>query len=210
MTMASHKRILASTGDAAGRIRGINHLQMVVHDMAVALPFYRDLLGFTVVRTRGKITQDGVLVPGDRLPVTKNYFFDLGNGELLTLIEVKGMPRPDPSLYADALWPGDEPPADQPRKVDHFSFNVEDQATLEWFREHLSGHGVEVSEIAHARFETASASPFVSSFCFYDPSGNPLEIATFDWSNAKWAHHRPENWLMDEEPVPALLDPDAQ
>ena len=205
MVLAAHQRIVASTGPAAGRIHGINHLQMIVHDMTLALPFYRDLLGFKVVRTRGKITENGALVPGDRLPVTKNYFFDLGNGELMSCIEVKGMPRPDPSLYADALWPGDAEPAPLPRKVDHFSFNVDDLETLEWFRTHLQNNGIAVSEIAHARFEPATASPFISSFCFYDPSGNPLELATFDWANDKWTRHAPERWLMDEEPVPSLL-----
>ena len=49
--VAPYKKIVASRGPAVGRIRRINHLQIVVLDMEASLRFYRDLLGFTVIRT---------------------------------------------------------------------------------------------------------------------------------------------------------------
>lgn len=201
--MAVTKNSITAYGDATGRITGLNHFMFVVDDLDESLTFYRDILGFKVVRTCG---EEEVLAIAEALgiaaghPVEKNYFFDIGNGELLTLVQVKKRGLPDPSIWAAGLWPGGATGPESPQKLDHLAFNVPSLEDLVWFQGHLRQHGVAVSEVLVA------AGAFVSSIYFYDPSSNPLEIATFDWDNhSKWESHNPEDWLADPNPVPSLL-----
>jgi catechol-2,3-dioxygenase len=89
--------------------------------------------------------------------------------------------------------------------MDHLSFDVPTHADVVWFREHLLSHDVAVSEISERRGAN-NAHRFISSIYFNDPSGNPLEIATFNAPDGAWRSYDFSNWFMDEDPVPALLD----
>jgi catechol 2,3-dioxygenase-like lactoylglutathione lyase family enzyme len=191
-------------GPATGRIHGTNHLALVVDDMDASVRFYRDLLGFKVVRTASYPRNTSRPVQ-----VMRTYFFDIGSGDgmLLAMYEVARDPAraglgPEPTM-ATSLWPGTSGGPVNPRKMDHLAFNVDTHDDLVWFQGHLRAHGVEVPEITVREVEQ-----FVESIYFYDPSRIPLEIATFDWDNPRWNNKRgpsePGVWLRDTDPVPSL------
>ena len=193
MSLLQYQDIRDTAGDAVGKITGINHLQLVVRDMDEAVKFYRDLLGLKVVRTMGKEALDRITPT----PVTKNYFFELGNGEMVTLIEVKGSGEPVRSVWD--LWPDRLRPA-RPFRNGPPGIERRQPVDLEWFMHHLREHGVAVTDIL-------GRERFVQSIYFTDPTGNPLEIATFDWENEAWSEHKAEDWYVDTQPVESLLRP---
>ncbi|MFD1246229.1 VOC family protein [Nocardioides ginsengisoli] len=177
----------------------MNHLQLIVDDMDTSVRFYRDILGLRLVRTRDKSNY-----PTQRrgFNMLKNYFFDMGNGGLLSLVQIeKAEGRAEdtePAVTGSWLWPGGRV-ARQPRKMDHLAFDVETHEEIVWFRDHLIEHGVEVTDIIVREHEY-----FVESVYFYDPNGIPLEIATFDRGNPRWEDFDPGLWFWDTDPVPAV------
>jgi hypothetical protein len=89
--------------------------------------------------------------------------------------------------------------------LDHLSFDVRSHAEVIWFREHLLSQGVPVSEVSERR-GVNNTHRFISSIYFSDPSGNPLEISSFDSSDPAWQSYDFSDWFIDENPVSALLD----
>ena len=200
-TLAPHQRIIASKGPAAGRITGINHMQLIVLDMDESVRFYRDLLGFTIIRTLGAdYSPVGSMEPGEWC-VPHDYFVQLPSGTCIALMEVKGAKRAQQSIWIPSFWPGDQVPPHAPEKLDHLAFDVPTVEDLAWFQRHLRDHGVAVSEIV----PRSEPPRFVDSIYFNDPSGIPLEIATWNRSDPMWKQQRPEDWITDRNPVPALL-----
>lgn len=179
--------------ESVGVITGINHMQLIVRDMRESVPFYRDLLGLKLVRTYGRFSlKDFPEVP----PAERNYYFDMGNGELLLLLEIPTAAPPNPSGFT-TLWPGNVRPSPEPSKLDHIAFNVDTRERLDWFRQRLIAAAVPVSDIVFA-----GGPKMTTSIYFYDPSGNPLEIATCDGPESSDA--RGQDWL-DDRPVPEIL-----
>lgn len=222
----SHRRVLQEAGPAAGRISGINHLVLFTHDMNQGVRFYRDILGMKVVRTvRFTSTGEGLrtaahhssgsaVKPADTSPVAVNIslrqvFFEMGNGELFSLYEAPGVSERPPAPVSSVLWPASvkkrwSKPV-EPQKLDHLSFDVRSHADVMWFREHLQANGVDVSEVSERRGAN-NTHRFISSIYFADPSGNPLEISSFDPADTAWQSYDFSDWLMDENPVSALLE----
>lgn len=197
--------ICSTRGPAAGRLTGVNHLQLIVSDMDRSVTFYRDILGMRVVRTTSDYP-----APGRGYQIIKNTFFDMGNNSLLSLVlpggtdaesggEITAAPA-EPSISAEWLWPQRTLTQWMPRKMDHLAFNVETYDEVVWFKEHLERNGIETSKIISRDWEV-----WVDSLYFYDPDRIPLEIATFDRQNTrKWRTHQPTDWFCDPDPVPAL------
>ncbi|WP_157121572.1 VOC family protein [Nocardia miyunensis] len=222
-----HQRVLQECGPATGRISGINHLVLFTRDINEGVRFYRDILGLRVVRTvRFATSADGLrraanhssggAVANAAEPssvavemTVRQVFFEMGNGELFSLYESPAVAEKPAAPVSSVLWPSEiSERCSQPRepqKMDHLSFDVPTHADVEWFREHLLAHGVAVSEISERRGAN-NMHRFISSFYFLDPSGNPLEIATFDAADGAWRSYDFSDWFMDEDPVPALLD----
>lgn len=197
MSDLEQREFLLANGPAQGKLTGINHLQIIVRSMEESLVFYRDVLGLEVIQTRGFFpVPEGVPTQ----PVVRNYFLKLATGEAISLIELSDPAPPQQAMHAFTLWPGETTGPTAPSKLDHLAFNVETAAEVEWWQQHLQAHGVETSEIFVRRNPK-----FVTSVYFYDPSGNPLEIASWDWQNPMWREHKPEDWLLDPDPVPSLL-----
>ena len=192
MTLAAHQRIIASRGPAAGKITGISHLVMVCRDLERSTRFYRDLLGFKVVRTQ----------PDWREEYERQYFFELGNGELFSLYQIASTTPPEEPL-ASKWWPGESTPSSSPQKLDHLAFNVDTLDDLVWFQQRLTDHGVPVSQVWEAE---PAVGCFAGRIYFYDPDHNPLEIATFQKSDPAWEGFDNRVWLREENPVPALTD----
>jgi catechol 2,3-dioxygenase-like lactoylglutathione lyase family enzyme len=221
-----HRRVLQEAGPATGRISGINHLVMFTRDMNESVRFYRDLLGFRVVRTLRFVTSaDGLRSAAHHssgsavqveaaTAVTVNMkvyqvFFEMGNGELFSLYETPdARERPDAPV-SSVLWPAggkarcSRPVA--PQKLDHLAFDVATHEDVEWFREHLLADGVEVSELTERRGAN-NAHRFISSIYFFDPSGNPLEISSLNRADEAWHTYDFSDWFMDDAPVQALVD----
>jgi catechol 2,3-dioxygenase-like lactoylglutathione lyase family enzyme len=197
---------------AAGRIRGISHLALMTHDMEASVRFYRDVLGLRVVRTNPPVDTGRTTPGGEREPYyafSRQYFFDMGNGELFSLYETDVVaPRFEASIV-DNLWP--EPPTrsrgvEHPQKLDHMAFDVASRDDLVWFRERLEACGISVSKIVERNLDPSHAK-FVKSIYFYDPSGNPMEIATLDEGDPEWVGYDRSDWYRDDDPVPALTSP---
>ncbi|MEU3982814.1 VOC family protein [Streptomyces sp. NPDC026672] len=221
------RHILQENGPATGLITGINHLVLFTRDMDEGVRFYRDLLGLRVVRTvRFTTSADGLRTAANHSSggavrdadessaisvdmTVRQVFFEMGNGELFSLYEAPNVAPKPAAPVSSVLWPSIKSEVcsrpTEPQKLDHLSFDVPRHADLVWFREHLHAHGVAVSEISERRGAN-NAHRFISSFYFFDPSGNPLEIASFDASDEAWKAYDFSDWFMDEEPVPALVD----
>ncbi|PDT50878.1 MULTISPECIES: VOC family protein [Sinorhizobium] len=222
-----HQRILQEAGPAVGRISGINHLVLFTNDMNEGVRFYRDLLGLRVVRTQRFVTTGEGLrssahhSSGSALDAAdeassiaveievRQVFFEMGNGELFSLYEAPTVANHPDAPVSSVLWPSADKdrwsqPV-QPQKMDHLSFDVRSHADVVWFREHLLSHGVTVSEVSERR-GINNSHRFISSIYFSDPSGNPLEISSFDSADVAWQSYDFSDWFIDEEPVAALLD----
>ncbi|WP_343671469.1 VOC family protein [Paraburkholderia heleia] len=222
-----HRRVLQESGPASGRILGINHLVMFTRDMNEGVRFYRDVLGMRVVRTQrfattakglrssahhssGSAAQDQVETSPIAVDITvRQVFFEMGNGELFSLYEAPTVTERPPAPVSSVLWPAESKarwsrPV-EPQKLDHLSFDVASYAEVVWFREHLISQGVAVSEVSERRGAN-NKHRFISSIYFSDPSGNPLEISSFDAGDAAWQSYDFSDWFIDEEPVSALLE----
>ncbi len=226
-TVPRHRRILQEAGPAVGRISGINHLVLFARDMDEGVRFYRDLLGLRVVRTQRFVTtgqglrasahhSSGQAVGSEpeasavavEIEV-RQVFFEMGNGELFSLYEAPVVEQRPDAPISSVLWPSaDKERWSQPRvpqKVDHLAFDVRAHADVVWFRDHLHSNGVAVSEVSERRGEN-NRHRFISSIYFSDPSGNPLEISSFDSGDPAWRSYDFSDWFIDREPVGALVD----
>jgi len=221
----AHRQVLQQAGAAAGRINGINHLVMFTHDMNEGVRFYRDILGMRVVRTqRFKTTGAGLraaahhssggAVAADEASaisveiLLKQVFFEMGNGELFSLYEAPGVAEHPAAPVSSLLWPASVKEGwsqpNVPQKLDHLSFDVSSHDDVLWFREHLLSHGVSVSDVSERR-GVNNTHRFISSIYFVDPSGNPLEISSFDATDIAWESYDFSDWFMDEQPVDSLI-----
>ncbi|MGN6314767.1 VOC family protein [Trinickia sp.] len=221
-----HRRVLQESGPAAGRISGINHLVLFTRDMNEGVRFYRDLLGLRVVRTiRFTPTPEGLrsaahhssglaVSSADPSSVSANMtvrqvFFEMGNGELFSLYETPAVSKQPPAPIVSVLWPAHGTsqwvrPV-EPQKLDHMAFDVPTQADVVWFREHLLSNGIAVSDVSE-RKGANNTHRFISSIYFSDPSGNPLEISSWNKQDVAWQSYDYSDWFMDDDPVPALLE----
>jgi catechol 2,3-dioxygenase-like lactoylglutathione lyase family enzyme len=211
----AYKEIVPSKGHAVGKLTRFNHIVLICRDMEESVTFYRDILGLKVVGTSGGASQTerdaaDSLAFGKpvRRAFTRQYFFQLGDGELFSLYEVStaidGRKQPPLAYW---LWPQrDVEVADGFTKLDHLAFNVESIEELEWFAEHLRASGVEVEGpvVATNRWET-QPSLVPCRLYFYDPSGNPLEISTQNIGEALWENVLSGAFFKDTDPVPTVM-----
>jgi catechol 2,3-dioxygenase-like lactoylglutathione lyase family enzyme len=192
--VASHQRLVVSKGEAAGRISGINHVVFVCKDMDRSLRFYRDLLGLKLVQTQ----------PAHRVEYERQYFFEVGNGEVFSLYQVGNCVEDKEVTIVPQQWPEiGLRPSIAPQKMDHFSFDVETKEDLEWFHRRLEQHGVPVSGVI---MRDIGQHVVVGSIYFYDPDNNPLEIATSLRGDPRWESVDPRVFLKETNPVPSAFE----
>lgn len=201
----SNSEPILQQGPAAGKIGRINHLVLLVRDMEESLAFYRDILGLAVAKSVGPFEL------ADGQTIGRNYFFEMGPGMFVGLVEYDGAIAPRASIWPSALnnqtpmplWPGQAESPDEPEKFDHLAFDVASLEDVVWFREWLVENGVEVSEVVD--YIEPSGARFVKSIYFFDPSGNPLEISSFDRTDPLWSEKlRRELWFQDPSPPQSL------
>jgi catechol 2,3-dioxygenase-like lactoylglutathione lyase family enzyme len=189
-----YRRIAESGGPAAGKIDGINHLVLVCKDMERSVRFYRDLLGLRLVATQ----------PTPRAEYERQYFFELGNGELLSLYQVANAAAATETAIVPKMWPESVlgPPA-HPEKMDHLAFDVPTNEDVAWFKAHLESSGVAVSAIARRPLGRLA---LCDSIYFYDPDSTPLEIASSERNNPAWNGVDRTQWFRETDPVPSALE----
>jgi catechol 2,3-dioxygenase-like lactoylglutathione lyase family enzyme len=215
--MESSPGVVQAGGAATGRLRGLSHLALFTHDMEATVRFYRDILGLKVVRTNGRASTLRYVRESeddDRKDFTfeRQYFFELPDGFLFSLYQVTDVDDRFDASIVDHLWPempGRVRAAARAQKLDHLSFDVPSRDDLVWFKERLESFGIPVSTIIERNLDPSHAK-FVKSIYFYDPSGNPLEIATLDWDDPEWIGYDLSDWFRDGSPVPALSAPVAE
>jgi catechol 2,3-dioxygenase-like lactoylglutathione lyase family enzyme len=208
------QEVITSKGEAVGRLTGLSHIVFVCRDMDATVRFYRDILGLKVITTSGQKAQqlrdaiDAKLYGTKyKREFTRQYFFELPNGEAFGFYEVPDSPdgRETPPL-GHWLWPGSgETPPKRPTKLDHLSFDVASKEDIDWFIDHLTKNGIEI--FGPVMPKEGSPTPFMYRIYFYDPSGNALEIAT-PFVDENGQPFDGNIYLLDTEPVPALLEED--
>lgn len=204
-------RMVASKGEAAGRLTGFSHLVFVTNDMDATVRFYRDILGLRVIGTSGGSAiryrdQKDLEMMGERAvkrPFTRQYFFQLPNGEGFGFYEMPDSPdaREKMAPLGYHYWP-DSDKVDAPtffNKIDHISFRVDSREDIDWFMDRFKEHGVPF--LGPYMPKEGQPGHFVYRLYLYDPTGTPLEIAVNESESDNLA-----DFFTDDEPVPSLLE----
>jgi catechol 2,3-dioxygenase-like lactoylglutathione lyase family enzyme len=162
---------MRATEPPPSQIRGFNHLALVCRDMARTVEFYRDVLGFPLVKT--------VELPAD---MGQHFFFDIGGDNSLAFFWFPDAPEPAPGVSAPAARPDTGELTSAIGSMNHVSFTV-DHDDFEAWRDRLQAHGVACSKPTyHDDSEwtvTDERHPgvYVRSMYFQDPDGILLELA---------------------------------
>jgi len=206
-----HKADASGTGtrsEARGRLTGISHVALICRDMDASVHFYRDVLGLDVVATTGAAAdrpeflerREGGAAAGREGWFSRQYLFSLPDGSVLALREIPDSPdaRETSPPTASHYWPAGAGQALRPHKLDHLALSVPSLQDVEWFVDRLTKHGIEVT--GPFGKEDAVPTQFQHRIYFWDPSGNPLEIAVLQTADD------PSIYFCDRQPVPALRE----
>lgn len=211
MELAPHKQILTVAGNAAGKINRLSHVVFVCRDMDETVWFYRDILGLKIVGTSGKVSQaardsfdSNESGQARKRIFSRQYFFQLGDGEVIGFYEVPDAPDARAALpLVNWIWPGTSGiPPEKPFGCDHIALNVDTVEDVNWFKERLIAHGTPVFGPVNPK--PGSPVMFTHRIYFFDPSGNALEIATQNMSDPMWQQIDETYFFSDTEPVPQL------
>lgn len=157
--------------------RGVNHLALVTPDMDATVRFYHGVLGMRLVAT---------VMAGPM----RHYFFELGPENTVAFFEWKGAPT-----YRKAAGV----PVPGAVQLDHISFNLPDEDSLERLRARLSAAGCEITEVVDH--------DIVRSVYFTDPHGIALEASW--WAadaTARPTDYADKRFFADPDPVPAVRE----
>lgn len=154
--------------------RGINHLALVCKNMARTVHFYRDILGFPLIKT--------VEVAGDEpnWGGMQHFFFDIGNNTSLAFIWYHNTPEAVPGVASAPVGGG----MSAHGSMNHVAFDVAPEM-LEVYRQRLLDHAIKVSPIINHDDSRATVSPevnettYVRAIYFTDPDGVRLEMAAW-------------------------------
>ena len=159
------------------RWRGINHLALVTPDMDATVRFYAGVLGMPLVAT----TMAGPM---------RHYFFEMADGNTIVFFEVAG---------AETFAKPAGGPSDRAIQLDHISFNVPDEHSLEMLRKRLLSAGSEVTEVVDHEF--------IRSVYFTDPNGIALEASWWVVDATGRPADTTDSFLFsDPDPVPAVAE----
>lgn len=153
-------------------IKGLNHVALVVEDMARTVAFYEGVLGMPLVKTCD--LPDGM---------GQHFFFDIG-GESLAFFWFPQAATPAPGVTVPKTLMGEMGDVvTAVGSLNHIAFNV-DAALLPEYKAKLEVAGVKVAPIVHHNdtpagfsFDELHPSTWVSSIYFRDPDGIQLEFA---------------------------------
>jgi glyoxalase family protein len=145
---------------------GLHHVTNICTDMAETRAFYEDVLGWHTVKRTQNYDDPG----------TPHYYFS-------------PTPAGEPGTNVTYFEYPNSQGQPGPGASHHFAFGVEDEATLEEWREHLLAHDVRVSEVTDRTY--------FKSIYFSDPDGLVFELATMG----------PGFGVDEGDPGSAVIDP---
>lgn len=189
---ATSPSIQSARGQAVGQfgITGINHLALVCRDMDRTVAFYRDTLGFPLVKT--------IQLPGQ---MGQHFFFDIGNGDSIAFFNFPDAPDPHPGISSpdpDTFFDPNAELVTAVASMNHVAFDVHPDR-IEACRQRLIDHNIRCTPILNHDDSQRGIAPdnhpgvFVRSVYFYDPDGIMLEFAA--WTRpltAKDVQHAPQ------------------
>ena len=173
-------------------VRGINHLALVVNDMAETMHFYEDVLGCPLVRSM-ELADGG-----------QQAFYAISDETLISVVWYPEAPSAEPGLAFSAFGVVDEKtgqhgPGTQRRVqsaaggMHHLAFDIPLELQEE-YKERLREHGVPCTEINHhiaygngkqayhprvLPNDAEAIDEFVNSIYFPDPDGRTFEFAAW-------------------------------
>lgn len=172
-------------------VRGINHLALVVNDMADTMHFYTEVLGCPLVRS-AELADGG-----------QQAFFAISDETLISTVWYPDPPEADPGIAFLPFGKVDEatghhrPPRGLKQSaaggMHHLAFDIPLEQQEE-YKERLRSHGIPCTEInhhiaygdgkqaSHPRLlpqDAEAVDEFVNSIYFEDPDGRTFEFAAW-------------------------------
>jgi catechol 2,3-dioxygenase-like lactoylglutathione lyase family enzyme len=151
---------------------GVHHLALVCEDMARTVAFYRDLLGFPLVKT--------LMLPDG----SQHFFFDIGAGNTLAFFWFKKKHDAIAGVSSPKHLPGEGNFTTASGSMNHVAITVPPDK-IEEYRDRLVAKGVSVTPIMNHDDSPAQMSPtnhpgvWLRSVYFWDPDGVLLEFAAW-------------------------------
>lgn len=155
--------------------QGINHLALVCRNMARTVHFYREILGFPLIKTL-EISSDIQHWSAGM----QHFFFDIGNDTSLAFFWFPNAPEATPGVSAAPVGGG----ISAHGSMNHVAFDVSPEM-LEIYRQRLLDNDIEVSPIVnHDDSKTGvgkemNETTYVRSIYFTGPDGERLEMAAW-------------------------------
>jgi catechol 2,3-dioxygenase-like lactoylglutathione lyase family enzyme len=154
-------------------VSGIHHLVLVSSDMARTVHFYRDMLGFRLVKSLDLPRGFG-----------QHFFFDIGNGDTLGFLTFKGAPEPAVGVTSPTALPSEGDFRTAPGSMNHVAMKVALDKVDAYYRR-LTELGIHCAQMAHddSEWQIAedphAADVWLRSLYFFDPDGHLLEFAAW-------------------------------
>jgi catechol 2,3-dioxygenase-like lactoylglutathione lyase family enzyme len=136
----------------------IHHLAIASKKFDEAHHFYTDVMGFVLVKAVKRKAPSGGW--------TKHVFYDMGDGSLFALWDLKGLEGEQ--LPADSWRSGLSTGLGLPNWVNHIAFEAKNAEDFERRKARWLDHGYHVSEVDH---------DFIRSAYTIDPDGTMVEWA---------------------------------
>lgn len=155
------------------KTRGVNHVALVCSDMAQTVEFYRDVLGFPLIKT--------VELPQG---MGQHFFFDVGAGNAIAFFWFPTAPEAMPGVSQAKARPDQGDITSGVGSMNHLAFDVAPE-DIDHYHEILRDRGVECSVVVNhddsewTVSETLHDGVFVRSLYFQDPDGITLEFAAW-------------------------------
>lgn len=197
--------VTKEAAEVTPRLCGVNHLVLACKDMDRSLRFYCGILGMKVKCASGPSEEvwakrnETPMADGRMRAHRRFYWLEMANGDVLALLEFPDFPSEAPPTYFAYLWPGKRPSNNKPGGMDHIAFNVNSLEEQKALRKRLVENNVPCSEITWSPGPT-----FVSSVWLYDPDGNAIEVATWNFNGPEWDGRTEKEWYTDAAPPPSF------
>ncbi len=190
---------MADKAEKKFETHGVHHLALVCKNMARTVHFYRDILGFPLIKTL-EIPKD---VPHWSAGM-QHFFFDIGNETSLAFFWYPNAPETVPGVSGAPAGGGTSAHG----SMNHVAFTVSPEM-IDVYRQRLVDNGIDATPVINHDDSRTSVSPdinettYVRSIYFFDPDGIRLEFAA-------WVRElTPEDAKLPASEIDSVPAPDA-